>query len=311
MSRTTSGDPAVAGRLVSAVGGPSRPRPFMPVLVPPGVIYNGEPAPNFGDLGVTRDYPDVRSFKRKFGLVIPATNTSAEHELWSLIFQNPGQLAGVGIHTSTVVTPRPVLDSAEAVDAYRAQFLGGLKTAADTALLAEPHHMIMGMSLEHILDGVDEIRRSVAGIEEHTGLAWATWHDAASAALGKLSARRIGLLTPFDAPGNRRAARMFHDLGVEVIASVGFSCANALHIAHVPDWAKERAVLELLATEANRLDAIVQCGTNMSFAHLAERLEPVIGIPLLGINAVTFWHALRQSGLTGPIQGGGRLLREF
>jgi maleate isomerase len=49
-----------------------------------------------------------------------------------------------------------------------------------------------------------------------------------------------------------------------VVASVGFSCANALHIAHVPDWAKERAIMELLATHTNRLDAVVQCGTNMS-----------------------------------------------
>lgn len=288
-------------------------RPPMAALAPPGVIYNGEPATGFGDIGAARGYPDVRSFRRKFGLIVPATNTSMEHELWGIIFRNgrPGGLQGVGLHTTPVITPRPNLDSAEALSAYKAQFLNGLKAAVEAALLAQPHHMIMGMSLEHILDGMEAIREPVRELEAYCPLPWATWHDAAAAALRKYSARRIGLLTPFDAQGNRRATRMFEDLGFDVVASVGFACANALDIAHVPDWAKERAILESLATKANALDAIVQCGTNMSLVQVAERLEPAIGIPILGINAVTFWHALRESGIEGRIHGAGRLLREF
>jgi maleate isomerase len=79
----------------------------------------------------------------------------------------------------------------------------------------------------------------------------------------------------------------------------------------VPDWAKEKAIVELLATEPNRLDAVVQCGTNMSLINVTERLEPVIGMPILGINAVLFWYALRENGLANPLHGAGRLLREF
>jgi len=104
---------------------------------------------------------------------------------------------------------------------------------------------------------------------------------------------------------------MFQDLGMEVVSSVGFACADALHIAHIPDQAKERAIVELLATKRDRLDAVVQCGTDMSFVDVAERLEPRLGVPLLSINAVTFWYALRQSGIAAPLRGGGRLLREL
>ncbi|MBM4107069.1 MAG: hypothetical protein FJ257_12470 [Phycisphaerae bacterium] len=57
------------------------------------------------------------------------------------------------------------------------------------------------------------------------------------------------------------------------------------HIAHIPDEAKERAIVELLATPDHRLDAVVQCGTNMSMAAVSERLESKLGIPILGINA--------------------------
>lgn len=266
------------------------------------------PSANATDYSV---YPDVRSFRRKFGLLVPATNTSMEHELWSLIAANADVLRGVGLHTTPVVTPRPRLGSEEDLMEYGRQFLSGLRAAADAALLAQPDAMIMGMSLEHILGGLDAVRAPVAEMEAYTGLSWTAWHDAAGAALRGYGARRIGILTPFDAKGNGNATRMFEDLGFEVVASFGFACADALQIAHVPDWAKERAIVEELATRAHRLDAVVQCGTNMSLIDVAERLEPVLNIPILGINAVTFWHALRGSGFDRPLRGGGRLLREL
>jgi maleate cis-trans isomerase len=74
---------------------------------------------------------------------------------------------------------------------------------------------------------------------------------------------------------------------------------------------KEKAITELLATAGNRLDAIVQCGTNMSLNAVLERLEPVVGIPIIGVNAAILWYALRENGFQGPLKGGGRLLREF
>ncbi len=287
--------------------------PPMPALAPPGVVHNGKKAATFGEIDSARGYPGVRSFRRKFGLIIPATNTSMEHELWSIIFKNQGPdgLRGVGLHSANVVTPSPKLETEKDLLEYKGQFLGGLKSAVDVASLAQPQYMIMGMSLEHILGGIEAIRAPMTDIEAYSGLLWATWHDAIQAALGKYGAQRIGILTPFDKKGNESAKQMFEELGFQVVASVGFSCANALHIAHVPDWAKEKAIMELLATDENELDAIVQCGTNMSLIDVTEKLEHVLGIPILGINAVTFWYALRENGFEGALLGGGRLLREF
>ncbi|MDW3095016.1 MAG: hypothetical protein R8G33_05005 [Gammaproteobacteria bacterium] len=72
-------------------------------------------------------------------------------------------------------------------------------------------------------------------IESYSGLSWATWHEAIPVALKLYNAKRIGLITPFDKNGNQNAARMFVDMGFKVVSSVGFSCANALHIAHIPN----------------------------------------------------------------------------
>jgi maleate isomerase len=286
--------------------------PPMPLIAPPGIIHDGEPVAGFVGIDAVRGYPDVRSFRRKFGLLIPATNTSMEHELWSIVLQNASNgLDGVGLHTANVVTPRPRFGTEDDLLEYKRQFLAGLKGAVDQVLLAQPEYLIMGMSLEHIIHGIDEIRAPMAEIEAHSSLSVATWHDAALAALTKLGAKRIGLLTAFNKRGNENAARMLEDLGFEVVSSVGFACDHALHIAHIPDDAKERAIIELLATPANRLDAIVQCGTNMSLIQVSERLEPRLGIPIIGINAALLWFALRENGFDAPLTGAGRLFREF
>jgi maleate isomerase len=257
-------------------------------------------------------YPDVRSFRRRFGLLVPATNTTMEHELWSLIFANPEpeRLAGVGLHTSPVLTPRPDVSSAAGVEQYRRQFLGGVEAAVKAALLAGPQYLIIRMSLEHIVSGITPIRQTMDAIERTSALSWATWHDAVQAALQCYGAKRIGLVTPFEQIGNASAARMFRELGFEVVDTFGFACGNTQHIAHIPDWAKDNAVMNMVAKSPD-LDAIVQCGTNMSMIGVTQRLEPILGIPILGINQVCLWYALRENGFSAPLRGGGRLLREF
>jgi maleate isomerase len=255
---------------------------------------------------------DAVSFRHRFGLILPATNTSMEHDLWRIIFRNqgPGALRGVGLHATPVRTPSARLETNDDRLHYGEQFLDALPGAVELAMLAEPHSLILGMSLEHVIEGLEAVREPVRRIRERSGLACAAWPEAISAALTALGARRIGILSPFDAFGAASAARMFEELGFEVGANVWLHCADARQIARVPEWEKERAIVEDLAPGANGLDAVVQCGTNMSVADVTERLEPVLGIPILGINVVTFWHALQQQGLSGPLDGGGRLLRE-
>jgi len=183
--------------------------PPMPSLAPPGVIHCGEKAETFGAIDSSRGYPDVRSFKRKFGLLIPATNTSMEHELWDIVFKNQGPkgLSGVGLHTTNVLTSKPDLKTENDLMEFKKQFLGGLREAVDRALLAQPQYMIMGMSLEQIIKGIKGIRAPMVDLEAHSGLSWATWHDAIQAALNKFGARRIGILTPFDKKGNESAGK--------------------------------------------------------------------------------------------------------
>jgi maleate isomerase len=283
----------------------------MPSIAEPGFILNGKKTELSYKLNPNIGYPDVRSHKKKFGLLIPATNTSMEHELWRIIFSNYDKLKGIGIHTTNVLTPKPNLKTPEDLEIYKKNFLAGLESSVDSALLAQPEYVIVGMSLEHILYGLDKVKEPITKLETIYGIGFTTWHDAIKIALEKFKAKRIGILTPFDKQGNQNAEKMFRDLGFDVIASFGFSCANALHIAHIPDEAKKAAIKEVLATKENKLDAIVQCGTNMSLVQVSDPLEIEIEIPILGINTVLLWHAFKELGIKDKLLGASRIFREF
>ncbi len=279
-----------------------------PLLASHGPLFNGQPVAMAIDPDAR--YPDARSHRLKLGLLLPATNTSSEHEIWTLLVRNRQLPAmdGIGVHATGVVTPDPRIGNAVELAAYRDQFLAGLEAAVPQALLAVPDHLILGMSLEHILSGLDAVQAPAERLVARSSLPVTAWHDAADAALRAVNARRIALITPFDPAGNANARRMFTELGHEVVADFGFACATARHVAHVPDWAKEQAILQHLVPPGASVDAVVQCGTNMSLIDVAERLEPRLGIPIISINAALLWHALRANGISAALAGGGILL---
>jgi maleate isomerase len=62
---------------------------------------------------------------------------------------------------------------------------------------------------------------------------------------------------------------------------------------------------------ALRPDAILQAGTNLAMIDLAAEAERWLGLPVVAVNAATYWQALRSNGIDDPIYGYGRLLEEF
>jgi maleate isomerase len=62
--------------------------------------------------------------------------------------------------------------------------------------------------------------------------------------------------------------------------------------------------------DGDDVDAILQAGTNLYFAPLADALEKELGKPVLAINTITWWHALRSNGISDRMDGFGSLLRE-
>uniref|UniRef100_A0A6U6P601 Uncharacterized protein n=1 Tax=Zooxanthella nutricula TaxID=1333877 RepID=A0A6U6P601_9DINO len=257
------------------------------------------------------DHPNMLNFKLTLGLFIPSTNTTMEQELWSILKhdKNAGKCAGIGMHTVNVITPKPRVGTAEEVAQYRDAFLGGMKASLTTMKQARPRAYIMGMSIEHILPDLMSVQKPMLDFEaECEGLAFSEWTTAAAAGLNKFQATRIALLAPFDPAGMGHAVKVFTELGFEVVRELGFGCASTIDIGHVPFDAKKRAIVEALA--GPDVDAIIQCGTNLSLTPVIEAVEPMTGKPVLGINQTLLWYALREAGFADKLDGAGRLFRE-
>jgi len=62
--------------------------------------------------------------------------------------------------------------------------------------------------------------------------------------------------------------------------------------------------------DSDGIDAIVQCGTNLSMLRLADEAERWLEKPVIAINAATWWHALRKNGIPDQVQGCGSLMRD-
>lgn len=277
-----------------------------------GIYFNGTFIERYGEIDRATHHPDPLHSSTKFGLIVPATNTTMEKEIWTILIENHdvSSLRGIGFHTSNVITPKPQINNEHDLECYKTSFLTGLQDAVNTSKLADPDHLILGMSLEHILYGIDQVSAPIESTIATTNVGWSTCHQAISCALERYQARNIGIITPFEAQGNSSAKKMFEDLGYNVVADVGLACGNTQHIAHIPDSLKQSAIYELLDAKGNNLDAIVQCGTNMSFINLAEKLEREVGVPLLSINAVVLWHALRSNGISDKLFNASRIFRD-
>ena len=79
-------------------------------------------------------------------------------------------------------------------------------------------------------------------------------------------------------------------------------------IAHVDAKTLRDAVNRV---DDEQVEAIVQLGTNLAFAHLAPMAELWLDKPALTINTATWWWALRSNGIDDPVFGFGSLLEDY
>jgi maleate isomerase len=98
------------------------------------------------------------------------------------------------------------------------------------------------------------------------------------------------------------------DIGYEVVRIEGHCSPGPVEIGHEP-FGKTRELVRRV--DGDDVDLILQAGTNLPFVPLAASLELELGKPVLAINAITFWHALRENGIRDRIPGFGSLLAEF
>jgi maleate isomerase len=252
--------------------------------------------------------PDVNEHRMKFGVIVPSTNTTVEYDFWSMIMKNPEVCKGIGFHMSGIFIDAPKLASDEDMLNFLTMFRKHLFSTVDNLMTAEPQYIIMGMSLETFFGGWEGNKEFKQELTDRTGLNIATGAEACKAALDKFKAKKISVITPYQTIGDKNVVKFFSEIGCEVVRIAGLKCGSATDIAHVPESWCEKVIRENL--NLPEVDAIVQCGTNLSMISLSDRLEKELGKPIIPINAACLWFGMRETGIDAKLEGCTRLFRE-
>jgi maleate isomerase len=246
---------------------------------------------------------DVLGWRRKFGVLGPSTNTIVQPDFEMM------RPVGVTNHYSRIFTPNAQAVSNETFMAGTELIGRNVLDAVRSVMTCAPDYLVMGMSAITFYGGAEGADAFQHKIERESGLGVSIGSHSCTAALKAYGGiRRIAFLSPYYPVANEQVARYFSDSGFAVVRDVYLACPSWTAIAEVtPDALRK----ELTALDGNDIDAIIQVGTNLSMVRLAADAELWLGKPVIAINTATYWHALRQNGITDKMQGFGRLLEEF
>lgn len=237
--------------------------------------------------------------KARFGLIIPATNTVVEAEF------NWMRAPGVSWHSGRIEIANPSLNTDEAMVAFLEHLRTTIEAAVKSVLHCKPTYLVMGMSAETFWGGKDGAEQFEKFMKDLSGLDVTTGAYASKAALDAYGAKKIGIITPYQAVGDQQVVDFFEGLGYEVHAIVGLRCETATSIAETdPETIKDA----FRKVNDASVDALFQAGTNLPAAKAAAEMEAELSKPVIAVNTATVWHAYRTNGIMDKIEGFGSLL---
>jgi maleate isomerase len=246
---------------------------------------------------------DVLGWRCKFGVLGPSTNTIVQPDFEMM------RPPGVTNHYSRIFTPNAQAVSNETFMAGTQVIGENTLEAVRSVMTCAPDYLVMGMSAVTFYGGAKGADAFQEKVENAAGVKISIGSHSCTAAMKSYGGiKRIAVLSPYYPVANEQVIRYFTDAGFEVVRDVYLECKSWTAIAEVPPEVLREKLVEL---DGKDIDAILQVGTNLSMVRLAAAAELWLGKPVIAINTATYWHALRQNGITDKIPGLGRLLEEL
>jgi len=224
----------------------------------------------------------------------------------------------IGVMTpamNTVVQPEMELLRPEGVTNQMQRFrLGGdaisddLLDEAEKLMDCKPVALAVGLTTDAGPGGVKKLDARCTELADQLGIPVCNASIATQKGLHIMGAKRIAVLTPFNAEVDQVVKANIEHGGFEVVAIKGTEAPSLPEICETP-LAQIRAVISELAE--SKCDAIAQIGTALPVVDLIEELERETGKAIVACNAAVYWQSLRAAQINDAVQGYGKLLREF
>jgi maleate isomerase len=225
------------------------------------------------------------------GVLIPSGNSVAEPELRAMLPSG----------SSMLVTRLPLRGSSKT---ELIRMIDRLEAASE--LLADACVEVIVFHCTAVSTFAPDLAHGIRErIERASGIRCFTTADAILAALSKLNAKRISLLTPYIDQVHAREMAWLEANGVHVEGGTNLGINTNTDMAtlqpeEILNWARENA--------SEAADACFLSCTAIKSAAIIDPLERIYGRPVLTSNQAMVWHLLRSSNIFDPVEGFGQLL---
>ena len=156
--------------------------------------------------------------------------------------------------------------------------------------------------------GLEKLDGLMADLEDELGIAVTSSLTSQVAALKTIGAARVGVGQPFETEHEIYGEYLRH-YGFDMVAQKGAGL-TVLDLATTESDAAQGLARDLVGMDAN-LDTLYFPAPHWGIVGIIDELETEHGVNVITAVQAILWNTLRKTGITEPISGFGRLLREF
>lgn len=229
-------------------------------------------------------------YRARIGMLLPSGNIAAEPQIAVMLPE------GVSLHT----TRMKLVGSS---DTQLLQMIDRLE--ADASLLADAKVQIILFNCTAVSTwSPDKETEILSRIEESVGIPAIATSQALIAALERLTARRVVLVTPYLEEVTQREISFLRQRGVDVVdaASLDLNAPDEMFAVAPEQW------VEFTSRHAHpEADAYVISCTAIRSAEVISQLENQLERPVLTSNQAIVWRALEHLGIPAQTSSFGRL----
>lgn len=229
-------------------------------------------------------------WRLRIGMIIPAMASNAEAHISAMLPE------GVTLHTT-----RLMMNEKDAKSMLN--FVDKVEDAASMLKEAGVGHVLVNCTAVTTADPAigERIRERIL---KATGLPSSTTGDGVVAALNKLNARKVVMLTPYRNDINEREVRYLQHFGFEVVDWKGLELfgAQEFHNVEPATWYKL-----VMAHRNPQADVYFVSCAQVRVVEVLGALERDLDRPAISSNQCAAWHVLRQRGINDRVAGFGTL----
>jgi maleate isomerase len=250
--------------------------------------------PSMVDLGVLPCRLDEGiGWRAAIGLIVLATDQTMEHEFRQLIRQPGVALYESRLWNDADITRATLRAMRERITPATELILPGSKLDV----------VAFGCTSASMELGEDEVFRLIHAARPE--VTCTTPVTAAFAAFKALSARRVGVLTPYSAEVNAGVRAYLTSHGVDVAAFATFDERDDRKAARISPESVIEGVKAL--AHSTRLDCVFVSCTSLRLTEVVAEAEAATGLPVTSSDHAMAWHCLRLAGARDTVPGVGRL----